>query len=143
MYEVIGREMQAMASSRFVSPHGKKRKEEILKLINPSDFKKAVELAKNGGVACRQIALGACMNVQPCPYGGIDSVAHCGGGDNAKACSEVLYDKFKIKQVERLGSLLADRLKDASIGTPLYESLCAQKKSIENYFATLHSEEAR
>jgi len=140
MYEVIGREMQSIASARFLSPHGAKRKEEILKLIDPTDLKAAVELAKNGGVACRNIALGACMNVVPCPYGGIESVAHCGGGDNGKACAEVLYDRSKMKQVKRLERLIEERLKSTPIGSPLYKSLFAQKKSVTNYFFTLHSE---
>ena len=141
MYETLGRELQAMASDRFVSPHGQRRKSEILKLISVDELKQTVKLAKRGGVACREIVLGACMSLGPCEYGGIDSVAHCGGGDGGKPCIDVLYDKSKSEQVKRLDSLLDERLTKAQPGSPLYESLSAQKRSTTNYFLALQAVE--
>lgn len=137
MYETLGRELQTLASERFVSPHGSKRKEELVRVISLSDLKQSVQLAKRGGVACREIVLGACMNREPCTYGGIESVAHCGGGDSDKPCPEVLYDRSKASQVEHLDRLLTERLSHAPTESPLHEALSAQKRSVLNYFSTI------
>jgi hypothetical protein len=137
MYEAVGRELQSLASQRYASPHGERRKQEMIRLITEGDFKEAVRLAQHGGVACRPVILGACMNTLPCSYGGVDSVVHCGGGDSEKPCSHVLYDKEKIQQVSRLENLLDERIKKTSINSPMYESLNAQKRSVANYFSTI------
>jgi hypothetical protein len=133
MHEVLSKEFGRLLSARFISPHGNKRKFEIVRLIDPSDAKTLSELAKKGQIACRQILLGYCMNREPCPYGGIDSVAHCGGGDSESPCPDVLYDKNNSAKVKGLDSILDERLAHAPIDSPLRESLLAQKKSVENY----------
>ena len=135
MYETLGRELMALTSDRFVSPHGDRRKDEIVRLISVEDAKKSIQLAKSGGAACREIVLGVCTNREPCPYGGIDSVAHCGGGDtDGRACSDVLYDRTKHAQVKQLEQVLIKRLRTAPVGSPLFESLEAQMRSAESYF---------
>lgn len=133
MYEVLGREFANLLSDRFVSPHGEKRKAEIVRLINPNDAKKLATLAAGGQVSCRQIIFGYCLNREPCPFGGIDTVAHCGGGDSSRPCPDALYDREALKRVERLQELVDERLSKAPAKTPLRASLLAQKKSIENY----------
>ena len=136
LYETLGRELVRMTTDRFVSPHGDKRKVEIVRLIDPADMKKLTRLAKEGLVTCREILLGACTNREPCPYGGIDSVAHCGGGDVAgdvKPCPEVLYDRDKVRQVKALDRHLDERLDDVPLDSPLRASLEAQKRSVRNY----------
>ncbi len=136
MYETLGREFQQLANDRFVSPHGEKRKTEIVRLISPTDAKKMLELAKKGSVAYRQILLGVCTSREPCPYGGIDSVAHCGGGDSAdgvKPCADVLYDRNLLNLVDSLEQVLDERLVSTETGSPLRASLEAQKRSVENY----------
>lgn len=136
LYETLGRELVQITTDRFVSPHGDKRKSEIVRLIDPADVKKLTRLTKKGLVACREIILGACMNREPCPYGGIDSVAHCGGGDgrgDTKPCPNVLYDRDKIRQVKALDRQLDERLADAPLDSQLRASLDAQKRSIRNY----------
>lgn len=55
MYETLGRELQQLTSDRFASPHGEKRKTEIVRLISPTDAKKMIGLAKKGSVAYRPI----------------------------------------------------------------------------------------
>lgn len=135
MYERLGRELQQLTSDRFVSPHGNKRKSEIVRLISPEDAKKMIGLAKKGAVACRQIILGVCSSREPCPYGGIDNIAHCGGGDseNAKPCSDVLYDSERLDTVADLEHILKERLATAQDGSPLRESLMAQQRSVESF----------
>ncbi|RBA24355.1 hypothetical protein [Herminiimonas fonticola] len=136
MYEMLGREFTKLTTDRFVSPHGERRKAEIVRLISVDDVKQSILLAKSGGVACREIILGVCTNREPCPYGGIDTVAHCGGGaaDDGKSCSDILYDRSKQAQVEHLERVLNERLSTAPAGSPLYESLEAQKRSVEDYY---------
>lgn len=138
MYETLGRELAKLTQDRFISPHGDRRKAEIVRLISTADVKQSVKLAKEGGAACREIVLGVCTNREPCPYGGIDSVAHCGGGDaddaGKNACADVLYDKTKRTLVEKLERTLNERLSVAPAESPLYESLKSQKRSVENYY---------
>lgn len=133
MYEVLGKEFARLLTDRFVSPHGEKRKIEIVRLIDPSETKKLTALAKKRQIACKEILLGYCMNREPCAYGGIDSVAHCGGGASSTPCPEVLYDKDKESKVKLLDEILDERLVSAPRGSPLRESLLAQKRSVENY----------
>lgn len=95
-----------------------------------------ISLAKKGGVAHRPILLGICTSRSPCPYGGIDDIAHCGGGDapgEPKPCADVLYDPKQLNEVEALEAVLDERLAIADVDSPLRASLDAQKRSVENY----------
>ncbi|EIM17001.1 hypothetical protein [Pseudomonas chlororaphis] len=77
-YEMIAREFESLQSSRFVSPHGEKRKEQIINSVNITDHKLLTAAAKAGRIAYREILPGVCTNPDPCPYGGIDHVSRCG-----------------------------------------------------------------
>lgn len=136
MYETLGRELQQLSSNRFTSPHGEKRKAEIIRFISPTDAKKMIGLAKKGTAAYRPILLGVCTSRDPCPYGGIDNIAHCGGGDSfddSKPCADVLYDSTQRNVVDALEQILDERLAAAEADSPLRASLQAQKRSVENY----------
>lgn len=133
MYEVLGKELVRLTSNRFVSPHGDKRKQEIVRLIAPEEVKKLSAMAKKGLLGCREVLLGYCVHREPCSYGGIDSVAHCGGGDTGTACADILFDTEKQAEIRELGRLLDRRLEIAQPDSPLQKSLLAQKRSIENY----------
>lgn len=136
MYELLGQRMQEVASARFVSPHGEKRKAEIVRLMSPTDLKKLGALAKGGVIGCRPVLLGICASRAPCPYGGIDNIAHCGGGYSSvhsKPCAEVLYDANRQAELELLEATLNERLAVTEINSPLKASLDAQKRSLENY----------
>jgi hypothetical protein len=135
MYETLGRELQKLTRERFVSPHGDKRKAEIVRLISAEDAKKMIGLAKKGAASCRPVILGVCSSREPCPYGGIDNIAHCGGGDSAdaKPCPDVLYDSEQSGAVADLEDVLKERLATAQDGSPLMESLMAQQRSVESF----------
>lgn len=136
MYETLGRQLQQVTGQRFVSPHGEKRKSEIVRLISTADAKRVRGLAKKGAVTYRPILLGICTSRTPCPYGGIDNIAHCGGGDSSeepKPCADVLYDREQLDEIEALEVVLDDRLATTDLNSPLSESLKAQKRSVENY----------
>ena len=143
MYETLGKHLQQLASDRFVSPHGERRKSEIIRLISASDAKNLINLAKNGTVTYRPVLLGICMSRTPCPYGGVDNIAHCGGGystEGSKPCADVLYDPKQLSQIEELESLLNERLLSSEVASPLRASLEAQKRSVENYYNVIKKE---
>lgn len=142
MYEILGKELQKLASDRFVSPYGEKHKAEIVKFITTTDVDKIADLAKKGTIIGRSVLLGFCANREPCPYGGIDNIAHCGGGSpidghsiskNGRPCVNVLYDQEQIGAVNNLEQMLDERLSMAPQNSPLKASLEAQKRSIESY----------
>lgn len=133
MYEVLGKELARLTTERFVSPHGDRRKTEIVRLITQKDAKALTAAAKRGAIACREIILGYCMNREPCAYGGIDSIAHCGGGDGSAPCPDVLYDKRNIEMIRKLDKTLDERLINAPTDSPLRNSLQAQKRSVRNF----------
>ncbi len=136
MYETLGRQLQQLTSNRFISPHGEKRKADIVRLISAAEAKKVINLAKKGIVAYRPILLGICTSRTLCPYGGIDNIARCGGGDSStepKPCADVLYDSGQLDEVEALEAVLDERLAAANVDSPLRTALEAQKRSVENY----------
>lgn len=140
MYEVIAKEFSLLQSPRFVSPHGDKRKEQLLSLVSEKDHKELVKAAKAGKLAYRDHLLGGCTKVGPCPYGGVDNIARCGGGDGKPACGELLLDKTKAPKIRKLHSNISDRLKRAPEGSPLQESLQAQLRATENALNVLESD---
>ncbi len=136
MYETLGKQLQQLTSDRFISPHGQKRKSDIVRLISAAEAKKIIDLAKRGIIGHRPILLGVCTSRTPCPYGGIDNIARCGGGYSfyePKPCADVLYDTEKLREVEILEAILDERLAVADTNSPLKSSLEAQKRSVENY----------
>jgi hypothetical protein len=139
MYEVLGREIARLFTNRFVSPHGEKRKAEILGLIDQDDAKKLIALAKSGQVSYRETLLGGCTKRGPCPFGGVDNVAHCAGGDGGPACADVLYDREREPEVSRLSAVIRSRLADAQAGSPYKESLEAQHRAVEKVLHVVRS----
>ena len=138
MYQTLGQELARLVSPQFVSPHGEARKEKIVSFISVADSKKLETAARKGEISARQIRLGFCMKRGNCVYGGIESIAHCGGGDTGVPCTDVLYDKQKTEQNNRYGLDLDRRLASTKPGTPRHNSLLAEKKSLENYHAATH-----
>lgn len=139
MYEVLGKEVALLFSDRFVSPHGEKRKAEILKLVDPNDSKKLMALAKSGKVSYRETLLGCCTNPMPCTFGGIDNVAAC-GGDKNPPCANILYDREKVHAIRQLGRVIASRLVETQEGSPYRESLEAQQRTMENVLHVIESQ---
>jgi hypothetical protein len=130
MYEVIARDFSLLGSDRFVSPYGEQRKAQILNTVSSKDNKTLVAAAKSGRIAYKEHLLGGCTNPDPCPFGGIDSIAPCGG--DGKACEHLLYDRKKIPLYLRLQKVIALRLVEAPEESPLRASLQRQKQTIES-----------
>ena len=131
MYEMVARSFAMLVSDRFVSPHGEKRKEQIINVVNISDHNSLLKSAKNGTIAYREIMFGSCSNPKPCPYGGIDHVAKCGGGDGSAPCPELLVDRDKEPHIRKVGELLRKRLEAVDKASPLYTSIQYQLTAVE------------
>ncbi|MFI8644322.1 hypothetical protein ACIGJK_05920 [Pseudomonas iridis] len=131
MYEMVAHDFNLLQSKDFVSPHGSKRKSQILNLISERDIKTLSGAARSGSIAFRRTIFGACTNPNPCPFGGIDNVSRCGGGDGKPPCEDALFDRKKIFLIQKLGELISTRLIEAPEDSPLYESLKAQHRAVE------------
>jgi hypothetical protein len=136
MYDALSHQLSEVTSSRYISPHGEKRKDQIIHLIGKNEIGKLNQLARSRSISCKEILLGYCMNRSPCPFGGIESIAHCGGGADGTPCSEVLYDEKKFQEISELQDLLKEKL-SRSVDGPLHESLLAQVRSAENFLDTV------
>lgn len=132
LYEILSKEIVLLFSDRFVSPYGDSRKAEILKIVDPKDVKKLTKYAKTGEISWRQTLLGGCAKRGSCEFGGIDNVIRCGGGDRLGPCADALFDRHKKNSIQKLASLIDERLSEAPLGSPYHESLCAQKNAVEN-----------
>ena len=132
MYEILGKEISTLVSSRYISPHGEKRKAEILRLVSDKEAAELSGLARSGSISWRVILLGGCTKRGPCPYGGVDNLVHCGGGDGSPPCPDVLYDRERGPQLSRLDTVINRRLSESPLNSPDRESLDAQSKAVRN-----------
>lgn len=140
MYEMMGKEIDRLFTDRFVSPYGPMRKAEVLRLVDPKDLKNLIAAGKSGRVACRQTLLGMCTSRSPCEYGGIDNIIRCVGGDGRGACNDLLLDRDQRSSIFRLIETLDARLASTPDGSPLHNSLNAQKCAAENALGILDEE---
>jgi hypothetical protein len=132
MYQAMVREFKALQSDQYLSPHGEKRKEQILSEISEKDHDQLVKAAKAGRISYRQTFLGGCANSgPPCPLGGISNISSCMGFGNSSPCPSALLDKAKLPLIKQLKSIVALQLHEAKAGSPLHESLHAQLESAE------------
>ena len=132
MYETITREFKELQSDNYISPHGDKRKEQILSEITEKDHKQLIDAAKKGKISYRETFLGGCANQgPPCPYGGISNITSCMGFDDKSACNAVILDKNKLPVINELKQNLQIQLTNTDDQSPLYSSLKAQIESAE------------
>lgn len=139
-YEVMGRQIQALVSDRYISPLGEQRKQEILvNLIGTKDFKALVKAGTNGEVSFRETRLGGCTKTGHCDYGGVESVARCAGGDGDKPCRDGLFDKLKKLSAERQLANVDERLREAQPDSPRARALQAEGQALRNYLDVIRS----
>lgn len=134
MYEAMATRLKDVVSDRFVSPHPADSKMTVVvNLLSAKDVKTLSGWAKSGRVSFREHRLGGCMKIGPCEYGGIESVARCGGGDGGKPCTDVIFDRDKVAQVRAQLNQVAEEMKRVPPAHPRYTALAAEKKAMENY----------
>ncbi|WP_157991362.1 hypothetical protein [Caldimonas tepidiphila] len=134
MYEAMAYRLQDVVSDRFMSPHSAERKEAVaVNLLAAKDVKTLAIWAKAGKVSFREHRLGGCMKPGPCEYGGIESVARCGGGDGGKPCTDVVFDRDKEAQVRAQLDQVLIELRQLVASHPRHAALVAERQAMENY----------
>lgn len=132
MYQAIKRGFEELSGDQFISPHGQKRKDQILRPITELDHKDLLKAAKSGAITYRETLLGGCTQVT-CVYGGITNIANCMGtaGDSRKPCDRLIIDKGKRPIVAKLIDELDAQLGQVPSSSPLWQSLIANRKAAE------------
>lgn len=132
-YDVMAKQIEALAEDRYVSPLGECRNREIVvNLISTRDFNSLVKAGRNGEVSFRETRLGGCTKRGHCDYGGIESVARCAGGDGDKPCRDAIYDRSKQASVERQLENTERRLEEAQPDSPRMRVLQAEAHALRN-----------
>ncbi|UOO89775.1 hypothetical protein LVJ82_01945 [Vitreoscilla massiliensis] len=140
MYQSMVREFKELQSDQYVSPHGEKRKQQILSEISEKDHEQLLKAAKAGRISYRQTFLGGCANSgPPCPLGGISNISSCMGFGGNTPCASALLDKSKLPMIKQLKNVIAIQIFDAAPDSPLYESLQAQLESAERAIHVIES----
>lgn len=132
LYESLGRQISQLFTDRFVSPHGNDRKSTILNAVGTQDCKKLEVAARAGTISWRVTLLGGCTRRGPCPYGGVDNIARCAGGDGKAPCIDSLFDREREPQLRELQETISARLNDTTEESPYRTALVAQQRAVEN-----------
>ncbi|WP_143276993.1 hypothetical protein [Bordetella genomosp. 12] len=132
-YEVIACELMRLSSDRYVSPRGATAKTEIVNLVSKGDYRKLIKSARLGHVSFRRTRLGACTQVAPCDYGGIESIARCAGEGGTKGCKDAVFDR----ELEGVVRRQLKQLEQASLleitGSPRQLALLREIGGLRNY----------
>lgn len=140
MYQEQARSLSAISGPQFVSPLGETRKAAIVNLISEKDAVALIKSIKRGEVSARSIRAGFCFNARPCPYGGIESITHCLGGDDGKGCPDLLLDVTKAGGINRYEKAVDAQLAVVHPDSPRCRALQSEKRSIEKYHAHVQAQ---
>jgi hypothetical protein len=89
-------------------PMGAAPKSAVVRTLSLTSDAALERAARSGNVPFRRTTVGACLNPQPCPYGGWEYVAECAG------CGHALADRRKRAHIERALSLVEARIFQSS-----------------------------
>lgn len=129
MYQALARDLLALREDHFISPHGPKRKEQLLAPISVKDHQGLLKDATAGRLSYRETSLGGCCKPgDACPLGGISNISGCMGFGVMKACEYALVDARKRATIVKLHELAAASVR-ASPPSPLRDSLVAQMEA--------------
>lgn len=141
MYQEMGRDLRKLTTSQFISPLGEDRKESIVTLIKEADALSLEKAARQGQVVARRIRAGFCVNHRPCPYGGIEAIAHCLGADSGKGCPDLLIDTGRGFDINLYAKVVDGQLKDVHPDSPRYRRLQAEKQATGIFHEIVQSQE--
>ncbi|MBA6100318.1 MULTISPECIES: hypothetical protein [Pseudomonas] len=131
MYEMLSAKICSLESDRFISMTSPARKESIIQPIRMLDLKSIEKAVKKGEISWRPTLLGGCTKSGFCPYGGIDNIIRCAGGDGRGPCVDGIIDIDKRDKLSSLSQFLAKRIDQSSSRSPLYESLKQQYAALQ------------
>lgn len=135
MYAAVSRGFSELADDKHISPHGQKRKDQILRPISERDHKDLVNAAKSGKITYRETLLGACTQAT-CVYGGITNISACMGisSSNKKPCENLLINKNRRSTLINLITELEKQIGQSPFDYPMnkisVENLNAAKEAI-------------
>lgn len=135
MYEAVSRGFAELTGDKYVSPHGQKRKDQILRPVSERDHKDLAQAAKSGKVTYRETLLGACTQAT-CIYGGITNIAACMGtaGGSKKPCEHLIINKDRrsilVKLIADFDSQIGQDPSDSPMRQSLVGNLNAAKEAI-------------
>jgi hypothetical protein len=148
-YEATARELVAMHTDRFVSPHGEKHKARLLaplndgeavNLISEADAKHYEKVYREHRIGGRLTVLGACMKSGPCDGDCVSSVGDCAGGDGKAPCTHVLFDRTRASANQKRLEAVRMQLGQTVPDTPRYCHLQQETRGLENYFGYINRE---
>lgn len=134
VYQELAHALSEISGPKFVSPLGEARKDAVVNWISAKDAASLTKAVKSGEVSARQIRAGFCFNARPCPYGGIESITHCLGGDDGKGCPDLLMDLSKIGDIKRYERAVDQQLAVVQPDSPRSIALQAEKRSIAKFY---------
>lgn len=105
----------------------------VLDLIKEKDHKELSKLIKQGLLDARPTLLGLCM-APSCPYGGVESAAHCAGTDGSGPCKDAVFAKKNGTRLKKLLEAHEERQKELPEGDPRRVALNHEIKAMEVYF---------
>ena len=131
-----------LSSDRFISPHGQKRKAQIIAPISEKDHKTLINMSKKGNLIYRETFLGGCTKKgEPCPYGGISNIIHCMGGDGGLPCDSVLLDKDKLSVMKQLETSYVSKISNFESQSLPIEFQTQQLNAIRKAIHAIESKE--
>lgn len=128
-YSNIARRFNSLDSSSYISPHGPKRKAQLLEPVSEKGAKKVEQMAAEGSIRCNQTFLGLCLSSEPCDKGGWSNISGCMGHGYEKPCDSVLIDARKRPVIVKLINVLSGQHMSASDGSIGKMALAAQLDS--------------
>lgn len=132
MYQQLAREFTELGDDRFVSPHGGKRKDQILAPVVEKDHKGLLADGKAGRISYRETLFGGCTLLgDPCRLGGVSNISGCMGHGSEKPCDQVLIDRAKRPVIVAVRDIAVASKAAAPADSALAESLQAQIESAE------------
>src|SRR5690606_35980497 len=137
----LARKAATILSHDHLSPHGEKRKLQLLESIEHKTHVQLVEQAQAGKVNYHETFLGGCSKPGvPCPLGGLSNISSCLGFGSGMACEWVTVDRNKRPVIAQLVRLLTDRVNPENEGSMLNQSLKAQIESATRALDVLDAE---
>lgn len=129
-YEVLAQKTKKILSDDYISPHGEKRKVQILETIAGKDHSQLIKEAKSGKLSYHETFLGGCSKPGvPCPLGGVSNISNCMGYGSQKPCEWATVDRNKRPIIESLIDVIKDRIDCEADQNILKKALQAQLES--------------
>jgi hypothetical protein len=141
MYDALAREFSALGGDRFISPHGERRKAQLLQPLSEKDHRDLVKGAQTGTISYRENFFGGCVKPgAPCHLGGISNLTGCMGSGDEDPCPWVLLDRRRLPGLRQIRSVFHSRLSEAPPSSMLEESIRANIESVERAINVLETE---